>query len=67
MSVILSEEKHEPAPFEPEWYRAAREAEASEFLMDNDPTDDASMEMLGRLIAIAVAFAVVGCVLAVMV
>lgn len=65
MSIVMSEDK-QPAPYEPEWYRAAREAEASEFLMDHDPTDDAGVEMLGRLIAIAVAFAVVGCVWAVM-
>lgn len=65
MSIVMSEDKH-PAPFEPEWYRAAREAEASDFLRDEDYIDDGGMEMLGRLIAIAVAFAVVGCILAVM-
>lgn len=66
MSIVMSEDK-QPAPYEPEWYRAAREAEASDFLRDEDYIDDGGMEMLGRLIAIAVAFAVVGCILAVMV
>lgn len=58
MSVILSEEACDLS--------AAREAEASDFLRDDDYIDDGGMEMLGRLIAIAVAFAVVGCILAVM-
>jgi len=66
MSIVMSEDKREACKFEPEWYRAAREAEASEFLRDDDYIDDGGMEMLGRLIAVAVAFAVVGCILAVM-
>ena len=65
MSVILSEEKREP--FEPAWHRAAREAEASDFLRDDDVTDDGGMEMLGRLLVVVIVCTAIGSALALIV